>query len=186
MTDVSVVIPTISETVLTRNSVPADVPTIVVREGTLNEARNIGVDRADTNRVILLDDDIRFTEEFFWEVVDDIDPAVLVGMEDWNYGLVAGRLMGFRKSTWESVDGFDERLRSHMGDTDFAIKCHKQGYDIRRVPQEAIDHEGPPGALERTGRWDHAWRGLYLAVKHPRYAPRLFSGMVRPAMNRSG
>lgn len=179
MAEVTVVVPTISEKVITKESVPTDVPVVVVRNGTLNEARNIGVDRAETERILLLDDDVRFSEAFFRDVVNQIEPTKLVGIEDWNYGLVAGRLMGFTKSTWRDVGGFDERLRSHMGDTDFSIEFHKRGFDIERVPQEDIHHEGPPGAIERTDAWDHAWRGLYLAAKHPRYAGRLFRGMVQ-------
>lgn len=185
MSEVTVVIPTISEEVLTLESIPDGVATVVVREGTLNEARNIGVERAETERIVLLDDDVRFPEEFFWDVVDRIAPEKLVGMADWNYGLVAGRMMGFTIGTWRTVGGFDERLRSHMGDTDFSISCHKRGFEIEQLPQSAIDHDGPPGALERTGAFDHAWRGVYLAVKHPRYAWRLFEGMVRPAISGS-
>lgn len=178
MADVSVVIPTINENILTKKSIPTGVPVIVVREGTLNEARNIGVEKANTEKILILDDDVSFTEDFFWEVVDEIRDGRLVGMADWNYGLTAGRLMGFTKATWNDVGGFDEQLRSHMGDTDFAIKFHKRDYEIKKIPQKQIKHEGPPGALERTSRWDHAWRGVYLAAKHPKYAWRLFTGMV--------
>ncbi|UIP01070.1 hypothetical protein Hbl1158_06880 [Halobaculum sp. CBA1158] len=185
MTEITVVIPTTSEDVLTRESVPDGVPIAIARGGTLNEARNAGVDAAPTERVLLLDDDIRFSEDFFWSVVDEIEDHTLVGMCDWNYDLVAGRLMGFTKRTWREVNGFDERLRSHMGDTDFALKCHKRGFNIERIPKTEIHHDGPPGAIERTDAWDHAWRGLYLAGKHPRYAPRLFRGMVEPVLNES-
>ncbi|WP_181686631.1 glycosyltransferase family 2 protein [Halorhabdus salina] len=185
MSGVTVVIPTISETVLTKESLPEEVSVVVVREGTLNEARNRGVETADTEKVLLLDDDVRFSESFFWDVVDRIEPEKLVGMEDWNYGLVAGRLMGFTKETWRTAGGFDERLRSHMGDTDFAICCHKHGYEIEQIPQSQIEHEGPPGAIERTDAVDHAWRGLYLATKHPTYAWRLFKGMVTPVLTGS-
>ncbi|MFB6177328.1 MAG: glycosyltransferase family 2 protein, partial [Halobaculum sp.] len=136
MPDVSVVVPTINEQVLTRESVPDGVPVIVARGGTLNQARNRGVERAETERVIVLDDDVRFSQEFFWSVVDRIAPDRLVGMADWNYGLIAGRLMAFTKSLWRSVGGFDERLRSHMGDTDFAISAAERGYDIERIPQD--------------------------------------------------
>jgi GT2 family glycosyltransferase len=185
MHDVTVVIPTISEDVLTKRSIPDDVDIIVEREGTLNEARNTGIERSETDTIVLMDDDIRFSEEFFWDIVNRIAPNKLIGMADWNYDLVAGRLMGFRKSTWAEVGGFDDRLRSHMGDTDFAIACAKRGYEIERIPKSEIHHEGPPGAIERTDAWDHAWRGLYLAAKHPTYALRLFRGMVKPVFTGS-
>lgn len=184
MKEVTVIIPTISEDVLTRRSIPDGVPVLITRGGTLNEARNAGVKRAETERVLILDDDVSFSESFFWETVDRIEDNRLIGMVDWNYGLTAGRIMGFTKKTWDEIGGFDERLRSHMGDTDFAIKAHKRGFDIVRIPQSKMDHEGPPGAIERTTAFDHAWRGIYLAAKHPRYAPRLFAGMVGPSVSR--
>lgn len=182
MTEVTVVIPTINESVLTKESVPDEVPIVVVRGGTLNEARNRGVETADTEKILLLDDDVEFSESFFWNIVDSIEQQMLVGMEDWNYSLVAGRLMGFTKETWKTVGGFDEHLRSHMGDTDFAIGCHKRGYDIEQISQSKIHHQGPPGALERTNALDHAWRGIYLAAKHPTYAWHLFKGMTEPVL----
>jgi glycosyltransferase involved in cell wall biosynthesis len=185
MTEVTVIIPTINEDVLTKQSVPSGVEVVTVRGGTLNEARNAGVEAAKTEKVLLLDDDVRFSEDFFWDTVSRISAEKLVGMEDWNYDLVAGRLMGFEKTTWEDAGGFDELLRSHMGDTDFAIACHKRGYRIEQIPRSKIYHEGPPGALARTDTWDHAWRGVYLAGKHPRYAWRLFRGMVKPAVTGS-
>lgn len=179
MADVSVVVPSIKDEVVTLESVPDDVPAAVERDGTLNEARNRGVREADTDVVAVMDDDIRFTESTFWHLVDMADPERLVGLADWNYGLVAGRVMVFYRETWADVGGFDERLRSHMGDTDFALKFLEHGYDVERIPREVFDHEDHERSI---GKWDHAWRGLYLAFKHPRYGPRLFAGMVREAL----
>ena len=174
MKEVSVVIPTIKEEIVTLESLPDDVELHIERQGTLNEARNRGVLNSEADTIAVLDDDIRFTEETFWEIVERAEDRV-VGIDDWNYGLFAGRVMIFPKQIWEDVGGFDEILRSHMGDTDFAIRVEKEGYDIEIIPREIFEHEEHERSIET---WDHIWRGLYLGVKHPKWAPRLLKGMV--------
>lgn len=177
--DVGVVIPSIKEEILTVESVPSEVPVYVEREGTLNEARNRGVSKIDGEIAVVMDDDISFPEETFWELIDRAEPRKLVGMADWNYGWVAGRVMVFHTETWAEVGGFDERLRSHMGDTEFSIKFAKRGWEIESVPQDWFDHREHDRSI---GTWDHAWRGIYLAAKYPRYGPKLFTGMVKGAV----
>ena len=173
--DVSVVIPSIKDDVLTLESVPEDVPVSVEREGSLNEARNRGVRNADTDIVAILDDDIAFSEELFDALVDAVDEDVLLGVADWEFGLVAGRVMIFHKSLWRDVGGFDERLRSHNGDTDFSLRAHDAGYSIKSVPRDLFYHEDHERSITT---WDRAWRLAYLCGKHPRYAPYLLSSTV--------
>lgn len=175
---VSVVIPSIKNDITTVEAVPDGVPVSVERKGSLNEARNRGVRNSNTEIVAIMDDDIRFTETVFWDVVSRAEDRV-VGLEGWLYGLFAGRVMVFPKYIWENVGGFDERLGSHMGDTDFAIRVVKSGYDFDLVPREVFDHEEHERSITS---FDHAWRGIYLAGKHPRWAPRLFTGMVGGAL----
>lgn len=173
--DVSVVIPSIKDDVLTLESVPEDVPVSVEREGSLNEARNRGVRNADTDIVAILDDDIAFSEELFDALVDAVDEDVLLGVADWEFGLVAGRVMIFHKSLWRDVGGFDERLRSHNGDTDFSLRAHDAGYSIKSVPRDLFYHEDHERSITT---WDRAWRLAYLCGKHPRYAPYILSSTV--------
>lgn len=175
MTDVSVIIPSIKEEVLTLESIPAEVERRVVRRGTLNEARNLGVERAEHDQVVVLDDDISFSEAFFWGLVDRIERGRLVGYPDWDYGLVAGRVMAFHRDDWEQVGGFDEFLRSHMGDTEFALKFIHAGNEVEQIDPDAIDHE----PHDRTvSTWDRTWRTLYLAAKYPRSARHIVTRTV--------
>lgn len=173
--DVSVVIPSIKDDVLTLESVPEDVPVSVEREGSLNEARNRGVRNADTDIVAILDDDIAFSEELFEALVEAVDDNVLLGVADWEFGLVAGRVMIFHKSLWKDIGGFDERLRSHNGDTDFALRAHDAGYSIETVPRGLFHHEDHERSITT---WDRAWRLAYLCGKHVRYAPYLLSSTL--------
>ena len=176
---VEVVIPSVKKDILTLDSVPDGVSTHVERKGTLNEARNRGVSKVGAEVAIIMDDDIAFPEETFWELVDRAGPEKLVGMSDWNYGWVAGRVMVFHVDTWRELGGFDERLRSHMGDTEFSLKFLTDGHEIETVPQDWFDHREHDRSIDK---WDHAWRGVYLAAKYPRYGPKLLTGMIERAI----
>lgn len=175
-TEVTVVVPSIKSEVRTLESIPEDAPVIVEREGSLNEARNRGVGLAETDVVVIMDDDIAFSEDLFWALVDEVDDRTFVGVADWEFGLVAGRVMAFHKDVWRTVGGFDERLGSHNADTDFSIRIHDAGYEIVRFPRELFDHEEHERSITT---WDRAWRFGYLCVKHPRYAPLLLTSIIR-------
>lgn len=173
--EVSVVIPSIKEEVLTLESIPDGVPVSVEREGSLNEARNRGVGNVDTDIVAILDDDIAFSEELFYALVNQVDRETLVGVADWEFGLVAGRVMIFHRDLWREVGGFDERLRSHNGDTEFSLKVHDAGCDLVRVPRDLFYHEEHDRSITT---WDRAWRLAYLCAKHPHYATHLLVSTV--------
>lgn len=173
--NVSVVIPSIKDDILTLESVPDDVPVSVEREGSLNEARNRGVRNVDTNIIAILDDDIAFSEGLFNAMVDSVNENVLLGVDDWEFGLVAGRVMIFHKSLWEDVGRFDERLQSHNGDTDFSLRAFDAGYSVETVPRDLFYHEDHERSITT---WDRAWRLAYLCGKHPRYAPYILSSTI--------
>lgn len=173
--DITVVIPSAKDRVRTTDSIPSRVPVRVEREGSLNEARNRGVRHASTDVVAVMDDDIAFPHEMIQDLQQRATPDTLLGLADWDYGWIAGRVMVFHRDLWETVGGFDERLQSHMADTEFAISALRHGYQLERIPRELFHHE--PHERSITA-WDHAWRGLYLAAKHPRYAPRLARGLL--------
>lgn len=172
MSNISVIIPSIKQKVLTLDSVPRDVSARVVREGTLNEARNLGVKRAEHKRILILDDDISFTETFFWELTDRIERGKLIGYPDWDYGLVAGRVMAFHHRDWKRFGGFDESLKSHMGDTEFALNFVQDGNDVEQIDPDKIEHASHERSVTT---WDRVWRTVYLAAKYPRSAPKLLN-----------
>lgn len=170
--NVSVIIPSIKEDIITLESVPDGVPISVEREGTLNEARNRGVRHANHDIIAILDDDIAFSEALFNDLIEMVDDQTVVGAADWEFGLLAGRVMLFHRDVWHDVGGFDERLRSHNGDTDFSIKVHDAGYNLVRIPREIVRHEEHSRSITT---WDRAWRLAYLCGKHPRYVPHLLA-----------
>lgn len=176
-TPVTILIPTASDDEpLTIESIPDEYPVRVEREGSLNEARNRGVSACQTPYVIIMDDDLRFPPSVLTRIKDRLDEETLVGVHDWDFGWVAGRVMAFHRNLWAVVGGFDERLGSHMGDTEFAISARLCGYETDRLPREVVEHEPHDRSISA---WDRIWRLGYLSVKYPRAAPRLISGVVR-------
>ena len=178
MKDITVVIPTLEESrsdIPTLESVPDGVPVNIQKESPISAARNRGVERADTEYVIELDDDISFDRSLWEEVIETVDRETVVGMEDWDYGLIVTRLIAFHRDAWVKTNGFDECLGSHMEDTDFAIKLDDAGYDLRSIEQERIKHIPHEN---RITTMDRAWRLVYLCLKHPRYAPLLIRGTL--------
>lgn len=178
MGDVTVVIPTLKKSrseISTLGSVPEDVSVNIQRESPISAARNRGVERANTEYVVQLDDDVSFGRELWDEIIETVDRKTVIGMEDWDYGLVVTRVIAFHRDAWADVHGFDDRLGSHMEDTDFAIKLDAHGYDLRSIDQSRIDHFPHENRITTA---DRAWRLAYLCVKHPRYAPLLIRGTV--------
>lgn len=175
MAGVSVVIPSIKNKVLTLESIPSGIDTRVVRKGSLNEARNRGILQANHDRILVLDDDLSFSERTFRSMIDSIKPKKLIGYPDWDYGWIAGRVMGFHRADWVEVGGFDELLRSHMGDTEFALKFLSQGKTIEQISTDQIQHEPHERSVTTT---DRMWRLCYLCLKYPRYAPQLLKGTI--------
>lgn len=179
MTDVTAVIPTLKQSrseISTLESIPEGVQVNIQRESPISQARNRGVERADTEYVVELDDDIRFGSDLWEEVLRTVNRETVIGMEDWDYGLIVTRLIAFHREAWAEVGGFDERLGSHMEDTDFAIKLHDAGYNLQSIPQERIEHVPHENRIATV---DRAWRLVYLCLKHPRYAANLIDGTLR-------
>jgi len=175
MAELTVVIPTIKDEVRTLDSIPDHVPVLIEREGSLNEARNRGVRNAETEIVAIMDDDIAFPEETLENLAEQASPDTLIGIEDWDFDLIAGRVMVFYKDLWYDVGGFDERLGSHMGDTEFALKVTKNGYSVEQLPRELFDHKEHKRSITR---WDRVWRTIYIAAKHPTASLRLLRGVL--------
>lgn len=178
MDNVTVVIPTLKESpdeIPTLNSVPKDVPVNIQQESPIAVARNRGVERADTEYIIQLDDDVHFSQDLWNEILETVDRETVVGMKDWDFDLIVTRLIAFHRDAWVEVGGFDERLGSHMEDTDFAIKLKKAGYNLFRIAQDRVEHIPHENRVDTV---DRVWRLGYLCLKHPRYAPLLVRGTV--------
>lgn len=172
---VSVVIPTLQGNPMTLDSVPEGVETAVVQEGSRSEARNAGAGRTSGDVLVFCDDDVVFDETFFWTQVEASEQGTVIGLEDFEFGLLLTRFMVVRRSDFETLGGFDERL-NHMEDTEFCLNALSHGMDLDALPRDIVRHEEheSPG----QGRWPTLRNTLYLAANYPRYVPLLINGLL--------
>lgn len=170
-----VVIPTIKDEVRTLESLPEDVTVWTQRESPVTRARNIGADRVSSDKILFLDDDIYFEESDFWDWVDRIDRNTIVGLRDWDFDLIATRVMGVHSEVWRDLGGFDTRIGSHMEDTEISLRALRKGYELDLIDQSRVGHYEHERSVTT---WDRAWRLAYLCGKYPRKAPILVRGIL--------
>ena len=162
---VSVVIPTARERNFTVESLPDWIDPIIATEEGLNVARNRGIERADGEWIVLVDDDVTFPTQLTAWLIDSMHPLHLAGLEDyWPMDGVLGRFMIFHKSLWKRVGGFDES-RPHGGDTDFVVRCRNTGASVVRLPRRLIPHHDAAGEFTTV---EHIEWLSYLVRRHPR------------------
>jgi hypothetical protein len=165
LSDVTVVIPTNREDNYTLRSLPDGVDAVVATDDGLNVARNRGIERADTEWVVLADDDLSFPARLTATLVDAVHPGHLVGLEDyWPMEYLLGRYLLFHRSLWRAVGGFDESRR-HGGDTDFCLRARKAGASLVRLPRHLVPHHD---AASDKPFGEHVEWLYYLARRHPR------------------
>lgn len=165
--DISVVIPTARDKIITTDTVPPETEVVVRRDEGLNVARNAGVKAADNDWIVIADDDIDFPTETVTETIAEIDEQTLAGLADFPpLRWIIGRLMIFHRDLWREVGGFDES-RHHGGDTDFAIRVERHGGRVVQLSREAVPHydEDTGEGMDTLGHLEWMW---YLTRRHPR------------------
>jgi N-acetylglucosaminyl-diphospho-decaprenol L-rhamnosyltransferase len=89
---------------------------------------------------------------------------------DW----VSGAAMLVRRSAFQQVGGFDERLFLYMEDVDLCRRLRERGWTIRYAPEAVVDHTlgGSQGAdqAERWYRALHAYLVLHRGMREARIA----------------
>ncbi|WP_229111399.1 glycosyltransferase family 2 protein [Halapricum desulfuricans] len=164
--DISVVVPTNRDSVVTLETVPVEAEVLVRRDEGLNVARNEGVKAAASDWIVIADDDIRFPSDLVVETINEIDRMTLAGLADFlPLRWVIGRLLIFHRDLWERVGGFDER-RHHGGDTDFAIRVEKVGGTVRRLDRKSVPHFDEDTGIGMSTREHIEW-ATYLLRRHP-------------------
>ncbi|PSQ16660.1 hypothetical protein BRD00_10390 [Halobacteriales archaeon QS_8_69_26] len=191
---VSVVVPSAREQVLTPDSLPSAVDRQIRRDEGLNRARNAGVADAAHDSIVILDDDLEFSEEWFRGLCDRLErhpdtvftargTGVLPRLS-WPSGFEPGmgRVMAFHRDVWRDVGGFPEPC-SHGGDTDFLMSAYENGYTVTGIDHEwqHLDDEEDVYSLSDNLGW--LW---FLTRRHTRLvAPRLPSLLVTKLGGRS-
>lgn len=164
--EVTFVIPTNREKVITLQSIPEGYPVYIQKEKGDYIARNTGIKKAGEGIIICCDDDITFSQEFLSHVLSLVKPGIMIGLEDyWPFRWCITRFMAFDKSDWDAVGGFDETKGWYGGpDTDFCIRLEKAGVSIIRIPQSMVEHHDSEKILPfKTKVIDNLW----LWYRHP-------------------
>ncbi len=179
--NVSVVIPSNREEVLTTESLPASVDDVQVRRDPgLNRARNAGVADAAHESVVILDDDLAFEASWFRDLVEAISEATvqtaaatgILPRVTWprRFEPGMGRVLAFPKRAWRDVGGFPEPC-SHGGDTDFLMAAWEAGYEIVPLEHEWDHRDDDVDAYGLRDNLEWLW---FLLRRHPRLVgPRL-------------
>lgn len=180
--EVSVVIPSLSASPLSADSLPPEVDDVVVAsEPGPSVARNAGIERARYDTLVLLDDDVVFEASWFRSLVERVESHPdrvyaargdgLLTTVDWPAGFVPGmsRVMGFHRRAWEDVGGFEQPDQiphdpDYGSDTDFLMAVYEAGYTVEGLAHE-WDHEDEPDTY--SARQHLLWL-LWLAWHHPR------------------
>jgi len=164
LANATLVVPSNRDSNYTVQSAPDWMETIVRTDEGRSIARNQGIMQADTEWIVLADDDITFPTDLTARLVESMHQHQLIGLEDfWPLEWVLTRYMVFHKSVWERVDGFDES-REHGEDTDFAIRCEKSGVEIYRLPRQIVPHHDVDGEFSEI---EHSQWLSYLVRRHP-------------------
>lgn len=165
--NVSIIIPTIRDDIVTIESIPDAAEVIIRRDDGLNRARNAGIETADNDWIVIADDDIDFPTETVAETIATIDERTLAGLADFPpLRWVIGRLMIFHRNLWRTVGGFDES-RPHGGDTDFAIRVERSCGEIVRLDRKTVPHYDQETGQSMSTLGHLEWI-LYLTRRHPR------------------
>lgn len=121
----------------------------------LNHARNEGVKAATSENILVLDDDLTFTEAWLSQRITDAERSkdrrtiwgargtgILDDMNwsDANFTPILGRVMVFNQAAWRESGGFPSR-RHHGGDTVFALRAAQAGWTVEALPHEFEHHD---------------------------------------------
>ena len=156
----TIIVPTIRESSPTLDQLDEfSLPNVEVIEQrdprSLNHARNEGVREATSDNIIVLDDDLTFTESWLRKRITDArrsrrDHVVhgargtgILDEVDWTdtkFRPILGRVMVFDRAAWRDADGFPDGLH-HGGDTVFALRAARAGWTVQPLPHDFDHHD---------------------------------------------
>lgn len=164
MTDISIVIPTSKERVLTLESLkecPLKYEIIFSRSFGFGKARNDGVRQAKNELIVMLDDDL-IVDKRVWEIVSNLKPNEFAMInEDWFNP--CSRIMAFYNNDFWNVGGFDEKFKYSAEDRDFFFRAIDKGLKWVKIPESYVTH------IEHPGRDTSFWKGNKIAFDNFRY-----------------
>lgn len=149
----------------TISSIPSEMEIIIEKNAKpLGKARNIGISRTTRDWILLMDDDISFTNAFLNFLLELGKEKRIIGLSGYYPSfLPIGRLLFFSKKTWKDIGYFDER--AHGDETDWSIRGIEKGYQIVCLPRESVYHY-PHTKIKPKSEFGNLF---YLLRKHPKF-----------------
>jgi glycosyltransferase involved in cell wall biosynthesis len=167
LSGLSVIIPSAKPKLYTKNCLPEGVEVIVERSRGLATARNRGAQKAHGGFLVFMDDDLIFSREFFWSIVEKLrknkKSFIAMGARPTE---CTSRVLVIRRNDFYRIGGFDEWIKFIGEDFDFGCRAVKLGYKKILIPFTSVKHVEHGRSL--SGK---IWRFIeqsYILVKHPR------------------
>ncbi|MBL8765211.1 MAG: glycosyltransferase family 2 protein [Phycisphaerae bacterium] len=179
-----------------------DVDRLALPENTGVRAFNLGVDRLDTDLVLILDDDacpdeaaltaaadlLREREDLAAVALHPRHPATRrsewaftetrgLGPDDrWPF-MGCGNLV--RRDAWHAVRGYEESFFLYRNDTDLALKLLASGRGVHFNPEWVVWHDSPQAARKSRRWFELATRNwIWMCRRHGRGAPALRAALL--------
>lgn len=174
----SVIIPTLAKNPLTLKSLPDDVEVIISDWKTDNAnifapsvARNIGAMRANGDILVFMDDDIKFSKDFFYKLISSVDNGKVAGLKSKWHDYLISRVLAITKEDFFKVGGFDP-LMIFSEDVEFSYRLQQMGYELVELPVDSVMHIPHPGRDPRKFIL-YLRTNLIIAFKYPKYFKKI-------------
>jgi len=172
--DISIIIPTIREKVITLESLKhiKNIEVIIVKDKWKNasKARNIGAKISNGEILIFMDDDIAFNQDFFINALKKVHDKKVLWLDPPFICFIT------RKDFMET-NGFDERIKPTMAETvEFKKLLLKKGIKVVELDANNIIHYG--GKLTKEKYWLNQKNLIYVALKYERNLKRFIKMFI--------
>lgn len=171
--DITFVIPTNRSFVRTLRSIPKESKILIQREPTRGEARNRGVELAETKYIAFCDDDIEFSRLFLDYVISLTTNRTIVGLQAYYPSpFLISRFMFFKKSIWKDIGKLLHI--QHSEETEWLIRALEKDYKLIGVPRESVTHYEHP-----ISKYKKEYLNLLWLIKlHPTFPIRIIKSIL--------
>ncbi len=173
LSDITFVIPTNRKYIKTLESIPKESKYLIQREPTRGEARNRGVELAETDYIAFCDDDIEFSKLFLDYVISLTTDRTIVGLQAYYPSpFLLSRFMFFKKSIWEDIGGLLHV--QHGEETEWLIRALEKDYKLIGVPRESVIH-----VEHLVSKYKKEYLNLLWLIKlHPTFPIRIIKSVL--------
>lgn len=180
LSDITFVIPTNRKFIITLESVPKESKYLIQREPTRGEARNKGVELAETDYIAFCDDDIIFSKLFLDYIVSLTTDNTIIGLQAYYPSpFLLSRFMFFKRTIWEDIGKL--LPVQHGEETEWLIRTLEKDYKLIGVPRESVYHFEHPISKYKKEYLNLLW----LIRLHPTFPIRIIKSILFKMKNSS-